>query len=218
MSFPTLQAESIQVSLQFALLLRDAFADSDELLGAVTVSAGTMQGQQKDSSGSFLFLSLPAGAHVFAVSSGPYTPYYQPASIAVATPMPAPLWPAFPDQTLADPTLPLGDAGQTAAYKTQRQQATLLPTTAYPFPGTATLIRGTVLHAGQPLSAATVQQTGGSDPAYVTGADGQYVLFLSNPPGTPQSVTVTAQHAALADGSVTVTVTRGLTASATINM
>jgi hypothetical protein len=218
MAFPTLPAESIQVSLQFALQLRDAFADSDQLLGDVAVTSASVRGQQKDASGSFLFFNLKAGARVFAVASGPYTPYYQPTSIAVNIPMPSPLWPAFPDQTVADPSLPLGDAGQTAAYKSQRRQATLLPSTAYPFPGTSTLIRGTVMHGGLPLAAATVQQTGGTDLAYVTGADGQFVLFLSNPPAVPQVITVTAKHAGLADGSVNVTVTRGLTASATINM
>jgi hypothetical protein len=218
MAFPTLQAESVEVTLQFALLLRDGFANSDQLLGNVTVASGGIEGEQKDSSGTFLFYDLKPGPQSLTVSSNSDTPYYLPATIAVTVPMPSALWPAFPDVTLANPNLPLGDPGQTAAYKAQRQQATLLPTTAYPFPRDATLIRGMILHGGQPLAAATVQQTGGTDPAYTTGADGQFVLFLSSPPGLPQTVTVNAKHAGLADGNANVTVLRGLTVSVTINM
>ena len=218
MPFPTLQAEVRVTTLQFALLLRDGFANSDQLVGDVTVVSGTTEGQQKDLSGSFLFYNLKPGLQSFAVSSGLYTPYYLPTQIPVTVPLPSALWPAFPDITQANPALPLGDPGQTAAYLAQRKLATLLPTNAYPFPAGTTLIRGTVLHAGLPLAAATVQQTGGTDPAYFTAADGQFVLFLLNPPGLPLAVTVTATHASLAAVSTPVTVIRGLTVSATINM
>lgn len=218
MAFPTLQGESIEVTLQFALLLRDGFADSDRLLGNVTVASGAIDGARKDSSGAFLFYGLKAGLQSLAVSSDPDTPYYLPTAIPVTVPMPSALWPAFPDVTLADPSLPLGDPGQTAAYKAQRQLATLLPTNAYPFPAGTTLIRGTVMHAGQPLANATVQQAGGTDPAYTTGTDGQFVLFLANPPGLPQQVTVNAKLAGLVDGNKNVTVVRGLTVSTTITM
>jgi hypothetical protein len=218
MPFPTLQGESTTVTLQFALLLFDGFTGSSQLVGDVTVVSGTIDGEQQDSGGAFLFYNLKPGPQSLAVSSGIYTPYYLPTTIAVTVPMPSALWPAFPDVTLANRSLPLSDPGQTAAYKAQRQQATLLPTNAYPFPAGTTLIRGTVLHGGVPLAAATVQQAGGTDPAYTTGADGQFVLFLSSPPGLPQPVTVNATAAGLPAGSTTVTVTRGLTVSATINM
>lgn len=218
MPFPTLQGESIEVKLQFVLLLRDGFADSDQLLGNVTVASGTIDGEQKDSSGAFLFYDLKPGPQSLAISSGPYTPYYLPTTIAVTVPMPSALWPAFPDVTLADPTLPLGDPGQTAAYKAQRMAATLFPTNSYPFPAGMTLIRGTVLHGGQPLAGATVQQAGGTDPAYTTGVDGEFVLYLANPPGLPTQVTINATHAGLAAGTANVTVVRGLTVSVTINM
>jgi hypothetical protein len=218
MSFPTLHGESLEITLQFALLLRDGFAGSDQLVGNVTVASGTIDGQQKDSSGAFLFYNLKPGPQSLEVSSAPDTPYYLPKQIPVTVPMPSALWPAFPDVTLANPSLPLGDPGQTAVYKAQRQSATLLPTNAYPFPEGATLIRGTVMHGGQPLGSAMVQQAGATDPAYITGADGQFVLFLSNPPGLPQQVTVNATHAGLAAGIANVTVIRGLTVSVTINM
>jgi hypothetical protein len=218
MPFPVHQPESIQVTLQFALLLRDGFASSDQLLGDVQVSCGAIDGRRKDASGAFLFFDLAPGACRFNVTSDLDTPYYQPTALNINVPMPSPAWPAFPDRTLADPTLPLGDPGQTAAYQAQRAQATLLPTTAYPFPAGATLVRGTIQHGGQPLPAATVQQQGSTDPAYTTASDGQFVLFVSNPPAVPQQITVNATHPGLAGGNVTVTIVRGLTVSTTINL
>lgn len=218
MPFPITTGEWIRDSLQFALLLRDGFADSDELLGDVSVTCGPIAGQQKGSSGAFLFYALQPGPQNFAVTSGPYTPYYLPAIVPVTVPMPNALWPAFPDVTVADPNLLLGDPGQTTAYKTQRQTATLLPAISYPFLAGTTLIRGTVMHGGQPLEGATAQQAGSSDPPYKTGADGQFVLFLSSPPGLPTQVTVTATYPGLADGKAQVSVIRGLTVSVQIMM
>jgi hypothetical protein len=219
MQYPIFAVETIPVfTLQFALLLRDGVANSGQLQGEVSVQSGTIVGQQKDSSGVFLFYKLKPGAQTLTVNSDKYTPYYRSTTVAVTIPMPSVTWPAFPDVTLADPTLPLSDPGQTAAYKTQRQAATLLPTVYYPFPAGATLIRGRVLHGGLPVLGATVQQAAGTDPAYQTEADGQFVLFLSNPPGLPQQVTVNATAPALPAGSANVTVIRGLTVSATINL
>ena len=187
------------------------------------MTGGSIQGQQKDSSGTFLFFALQPGAQSLSVSSGPDTPYYLPATVAITIPVlnPPPLPPtflAFPDIGLADPTLPLGDPGQTPAYIAQRKAATLLPATAYPFPEGTTLIRGTVRHAGNPEPNATVQQVGSTDPAYVTAGDGQFVLFWKDAPGVPQTVTVNVKHAALADANVNVTVVRGQTVSVTVDM
>jgi hypothetical protein len=214
MSFPSFQVDSTVVTLQFALLLRDGFANSDQLQGDVTAVSGTIDGEQKDSSGAFLFYDLKPGAQTIAVSSGTDTPYYLSATIKVTVPKPPALWPAFPDVTLANKALLLSDPAQTAEYILQRQAATLQPTTNYPFPAGSTLIRGTVLHGGLPLAGASVQQAGGTDPAYITGADGQFVLYSSSPPAIPQSVTVNATQGAFA-GSAKVTVIRGLTVSAT---
>jgi hypothetical protein len=221
MPFSTHAAESIVTNLQFALLLRDGLTQSDELLGDVTVKGGAIGGLRRESSGAFVFFALKPGPQVLSVRSADDTPYYQPLDVAVivpAGPAPASLWPAFPDVTKADPSLTLGDPGQTAAYRDERAAATILPSTAYPFPEGATLIRGTVTHAGRPLALATVQQVGSADPAYTTGADGQFVLFWRAAPGIPQSVTVKAIHAGLADVSVSITVVRGLTVSAAIDM
>src|SRR5580698_1346247 len=107
MPFPTLQGESTTVTLQFALLLFDGFTGSSQLVGDVTVVSGTIDGEQQDSGGAFLFYNLKPGPQSLAVSSGIYTPYYLPTTIAVTVPMPSALWPAFPDVTLANRSLPL---------------------------------------------------------------------------------------------------------------
>jgi hypothetical protein len=212
------------VTLQFALLLRDGFADSDELLGVVTVTGGNISGQRKDSTGTFLFYDLKPGAQQVAVSSDPDTPYYLPAKVGIQIPVPDPpppmpfLWPAFPDIRLADPNLLLGDAGQKAAYKTQRAAASLSPSISYPFPEGATLIRGRVTHAGGPLMGASVQQAGSADPGYVTDSEGEFVLYWRDAPATPKAVTLDLKAAGLPDKSAAVTVMRGLTVSTTVDM
>ncbi len=216
MPFPTVANESITTTVQFALQLLDAVTSSGDLTGVVTVTSGAIEGEQKGSSGTFLFNGLKNGAQALAVSCGPSTPYYVPATINTTLPPQNPRWPAFPAITLANPTLPLGDPGQTAAYIAQRKQATLLPTNQYPFPVGSTLIRGTVTQGGNPLAGATVAEASGTDPAYTTGADGQFVIFVSSPPGTPQQVTLNVTVAGKAAGSGTVTVIRGLTVSVTI--
>jgi hypothetical protein len=212
------------VTLQFALLLRDGFAASDELLGVVTVTGANATGQQKGSTGTFLFYDLKPGAQQLAVSSDPDTPYYLPAKVGIQIPVPDPpppvpfLWPAFPDIRLADPTLPLGDTGQKAAYRTQRAAATLSPSIAYPFPEGTTLIRGRVTHAGGSLARASVQQAGSADPGYVTDSEGQFVLYWRDAPATPKAVTLNLTAAGLPAKSATVTVMRGLTVSTTVDL
>jgi hypothetical protein len=221
MDFATLPPESRVTNLQFALLLRDGFADSEDLLGEVMVKGATEVGRRKDSSGIFLFFDLAPGPQALTVTSGRGTPYYLPLSVAVTIPpppLPASTWPAFPDIALADPALPLGDPGQPAAYRTQRQAATLWPGAAYPFAENATLIRGRVAHAGQPLAAATVGLVGSADPPFTTGADGQYVLFWRDAPGLPHPVTLHATHVGFPAVDVNVTVLRGLTVSAAIDL
>lgn len=211
-------AESRKIVLSFALLLRDGFADSDQLLGDVSVSADGVAGQRKGMSGVFLFFGLSAGQHTFAIGGEPSTPYYTPTQILATQPMPDPLWPAYPDIKLADPTLPLGDPGQTAAFVKQRQAATLLPSTSYPFPADATLIRGTVTRGGKPLADATVQSAQPQCFPYTTSADGQFVLFLTGLSGAPKPVDLSAKRAGMSDGKASVTPLPGSTAVVTIEM
>lgn len=222
MPFPTLEAEERTTQLQFALVLRDGFSDSDSLLGDVSVTCANIAGQRKGDSSAFLFYALPPGAQVLNVSPDADTPYYVPRQVTVTVPVPQPaspapqfLWVAFPDIRLADQTKPLRDPAQSALYKAQRDAVTLLPSTQYPFPGAATLVRGTVTHLGAKLKGATVS---GAGQDYATGDDGQFVLFVKDAPGIPQTVALKAKYAAFPDANVNVTVKRGLTSSVSIEM
>jgi hypothetical protein len=218
MAFPTTILEHTDVNLQFALVLRDRYAGSQELLGQVSVTAAGVEGAQKGNTGTFLFFNLKPGARVFAVASDPLTPYYRGVSIPITIPMPAASWPAYPDVTLANPALPLGDPGQPASFRDQWQQAELLPATAYPFAEGTTLARGVVTAAGSPLAGATVQTVGGQEIPYTTGPSGEYVLFFEQPARTPQTVTLRASHAGFPDKNVSVVISRGFTAAAEIAM
>jgi hypothetical protein len=153
-----------------------------------------------------------------AVRSGVDTPYYLPTDITVTLPPASPLWPAFPDISIANSSLPLWDPGQPAPYRTQFLQSCLSPTTAYPFDSAATLVRGTVLHAGAPAPAATVSDVGGLALPYVTAADGQFVLLFQKAPGPPTNVTIRAQRGGNPDVHVNVMVHRAATASVVINV
>src|SRR4051812_36761657 len=136
-----------------------------------------------------LFVDLPAGAHTIEVRS----PYYQPLDIVVTLPMANLTWPAFPDVTLANEDVPLDSVTQPIAYRTQRTAATLLPSTRYPFPQDATLVRGTIRSGGAALAGATVTRLGDAR-TYVTDGAGDYVLFLTDIPGVGGSVTIQATH------------------------
>jgi|SRR5262249_31935073 len=217
--------EKLNVNVQFAILMRDGFADSDELLGNVEVKLGALKARRKESSGLFWFRNVTAGNQALSVSSIEDPPYYLAKTFNVTIPAPPPPapaprnpWPAFPDLQLANPDLRLGDPGQTAQYKQQRATATLFPTTAYPFPDGATLIRGTVTHAGLPLAGASVKQVGSDDPSYITGADGQFVLYWQDAPGIPKAVSLNATAPSLPAKNQNITVMRGLTASIVIDM
>lgn len=70
MDFATQPPESIVTNLQFALLLRDGFANSDELLGDVVVTGATEAARRKDTSGIFLFFDLAPGPQALTVTSG----------------------------------------------------------------------------------------------------------------------------------------------------
>jgi hypothetical protein len=218
--------EVINFTLQFALQMRDAFADSDDLLGEVTAKAGSVEGERKNSSGAFLFYDLKPGDQELLIESSDETPYYQPAKVTVRVPVsqpppPAPQYPypVFPDIRLADSKLMLSDPGQTVAYKKQRSAATLFPSVAYPYPEATTLIRGVVTHGGadNPLTGATVKQIGSNDPAYVTDDHGRFVLYWKNAPGIPKTVTLNVK-ADVGEKNVSVLVIRGLSASINIDL
>jgi hypothetical protein len=219
MAFPLSFSESRNTACRFAVFLADAFTGRNSLSGTVNVNiAGQPAGFQKPGESTWIFFNLADGAYNIAVTSDADTPYYVPVTIPVSVPASHPLWPGFPDQGLADATLMLDDPAQPAAYRAQRALATLQPTTSYPFPSGTTLIRGRVTAGGAPLSNATVLVDGGTQLSYVTGADGQYVIFFSRPTGMTQDVNLRAQHAAKPDVVIALTVQRGRTVNLDIPM
>jgi hypothetical protein len=131
--------------------------------------------------------------------------------------MPHPLWPAFPDITLADQDKLLDDPAQPAAYRAQRQAATLQPSTAYPFPIGATLVRGIVLADGVPLAGATVRHSG-AEQMYQTGSDGEFVLFFENVSGVAERITLLATHSPHPRRTQKIEVHRGMTVATNIVM
>ena len=150
MTYPGLVfSEEISVP-GFALQLYDGFTGEPQLQGQVTVSiAGQKPPVAKTDSATFVFLNIGPGAYSISVQSSAQTPYYVPVNLPVTLPMPNPLWQTYPDPSVSDPTKPLDDPNQSAAYLAQRQPATLRPTPQYPFPPGATLVRGTVLAGGR---------------------------------------------------------------------
>lgn len=168
------------------LQLRDAFTDSSVLQGNVNVSVGSrLPLFQKQPEATFVFAKDPLnGKYTVTVSSTPDEPYYLPVSIPVTLPFPTRVntnWPqpwfGYPDVTLADPSLTLDDPSQNAAYLAQRELAELQPTTSYPFPAGATLVRGQVTAAGAPVSGAFVTLALIAQP-------GQYPVTVLNPDGS----------------------------------
>jgi hypothetical protein len=215
---PAHNLETLETQVTFVLELYDGVTGLAQLAGEVTAGVANQEtGWEKPNVAQFVFFQLKPGAYTINVTCDPQTPYYVPANIAVTVPAPGALWPGFPDITLADPTKLLDDPAQTAAYLAQRAQATLMPTVQYPFAPGASLARGTVTAAGAPLAGAQVSIVGGSE-QYVTGADGQYVLFLDSVTGTGQAATLQSVRAPYANQDVAVTLLRGLTIAQDIVM
>lgn len=179
----------------------------------VRLAGRSLVPDQKDGRAFVFFADLTPGAHVVEVRS----PYYLPRDITVTVPFPSANWPAFPDVTLANEDLPLGSSAQPAAYRGQRAAATLVPSTMYPFPSDATLIRGTVRAGGVPLADATVRRV--ADPlGYVTGPTGEFVLFFDDVPGVGAALAIQATHALHAPVNTMVQALRGTTVLRDISM
>jgi hypothetical protein len=162
---------------------------------------------QKRAAGTYLFFAdLPPASYIVEMRS----PYYQPLDVTVTLPMATLAWPAFPDVTLANENLPLDSPSQPAAYRAQRTAATAIPSTRYPFPQDATLVRGTIRSGGVPIAGATVSRVG--DPrVYATDAIGDYVLFLTDIPGVGATVTIRVTHPLHAVVNAPVQALRGMT-------
>lgn len=236
--YKTVNLDRRTLKLAFALLLRDRFTGAPSLLGSVIVrcvgqpEAAPFIAFQKPAEALFMFFDLPAGNYTFQARSAELTPYYVDAEIpndgtVITVPVPGvappdPVWPAFPDLLLANRSLQLDDPAQPTAYRTQYLAASLQPSTAYPFPDGATLVRGRVLAGTMPLSGATVRLVNVSDlpgprvrrekdQQYRTGEDGEFVLFFPDVIGASEIFTLRASHATRFDIDQNVQVRRGMT-------
>lgn len=207
-----------ELTPSLVLLLTDAFTNEKQLFGDVNVNiAGAAASFQKDPESTYVFLGLKPGKYTVKVQSEPETPYYQPVNIPVSVPSKTPQWPAYPDRALAKLDQMLDDPAQPSAYRKERDLAALKPSTAYPFPAGATLVRGVVKAGKVPLSGATVVRSGETS-GYKTGPTGEYVLFFKRITGRTETVTLVASQAIRPDVTVTVNVLRAATVSLDIVM
>jgi hypothetical protein len=235
-----MQPDTFARTVSLALFLFDGFTGRNRLIGLYDDEAAEREDQRladlgdgdrlarhttvriagrsivpfrKAPDAAWVLLGLPAGIYTMTIRG----PYYGSRDISVALPAPDPKWPAFPDVTQADESLPLDAPTQPPAYRTQRAQATLQPTPRYPFPGGATLVRGTVRSANQPLENARVRRTGQTI-EYVTDKSGEYVLFFLDLVGASQTVSIEALHPLHVTVSTNVTCVRGMTVQQDIVM
>jgi hypothetical protein len=222
----TRYSETLAHPFKFALRLTDAVTRRAELAGPVEVRLvnfpqGKYARREPSVAGNgsaFVFTNVPDGLHDIAVSSPPEAPYYRGVTFTVTLPFGTARWPAFPDLNLSDPALPLSDPAQPAAFRTQYRLAALRPSTVYPFPANATLVRGTVFAGTAELAGATVRRVGGDEIPYETGERGDYVLMIEDPPLTTQTVLLRASHPAKPDVDVFIDVVRELTVTANFVM
>jgi hypothetical protein len=229
--FNTVERDTRRLQLGFGLLLLDGFNEGPELLGEIAVTlanAPELKPFQKKAEAAFFFFELPSGNYTVQVRSNPKRerPYYLPIDLPFAVPMAHPAWPVFPDAVLADPALPLDHPDQFAPYRNQRRLATLQPTTRYPFPAGAALVRGTVYANGVELPGATVSATlqFQTNPprfevrSYLTEADGGFVLFFRQVGGTGSDITLSATHPNHPNQNLPIKVRRGMTVATDIIM
>jgi hypothetical protein len=210
--------ERDQTKLIFALRLRDGVTFEDSLAGDVGVLAGSRSGLKKSGTGTFVFFDLPNGPTTFKVRSAADMPCYCPADIAVTLPSGSALWPAYPDNGLADPLLPLSSPAQPTAFRTQFLACALAPDIAYPFDPSATLLRGVVMQGANPVSGAKIFDVAGNALPFVTGDGGEFVLFFANVPSTSFAATIRTQRQGQADVDTAVTIQRAATSSVQINV
>src|SRR5271165_5577456 len=150
----TLVPDFRELKLSLVLLFWDGYTGGNVLAGDVIVQIGGRKPLfQKAPVATFVFADLANDSYVVNVQSAANEPYYSPVNIPITLPFPRPedtlwaqppIWPGYPDIALSDPDKMLDDPGQTAAYLGQRAFTTLWPTTNYPFPAGATLLRGTI--------------------------------------------------------------------------
>ena len=108
-----------ELALDLGVLLFDRYTGRSRLLGdpSVTLADWPLPPYQKAPDSTYLFFGVRPGNYTVQVRSPEEAPYYLGVDIPLTLPMPNSLWPAFPDVTLADPSKPLDDPAQPAAYR-----------------------------------------------------------------------------------------------------
>ena len=200
-SLSTTQPDVTEFATSLVLLLFDGITGAGALAGEVVVTIGDIAPLFQNPPATFVFGSLPEGNYVLNVQSEADEPYYLPVNIPVTLPFPRPadtlwaqppVWPAYPDIVLADPSKALQDPVQTPAYLGQRAIATLSPATGYPFPAGATLVRGLVTANGKALNGALVTTA----LAALAAQPGQLTVTVVDPSGaTSAAQTMTVVNA-----------------------
>ena len=239
----TLDPDVLELRLVFALMLSDRFTETNQLAGRITVRIANQPlvkpfvPMQQPGQARFFFFDLPPAPYTLQVRSNkagqiddpnhpqveepPYylseLPYYFDVDVPIVFPLAHDRWPAFPDLLAADQTKPLEDPTQPLPFRQQRALAMLQPTVAYPFPIGATLVRGRVLAGGLPVDSARVRRVN-DDLEYLTGPDGQFVLFFKNVNGASEDITIRATHPPQPDQDQIVRIRRGLTVAQDIVM
>ena len=224
-NFTRMSSDILKRQLSYAVTLSDAFTQARQLFGRISVYIDRISEVPffKTSEATFLFFKLQPGSYTMRVRSNEedegdgIPPYYHDVDIPIVLPLSSPLWPVFPDVLLADQSKPLDHPTQPAAYRAQLAQVSLQPTIAYPFPAGATLLRGTVLAEGVPLSQAIVMRMSDTS-TYVTGEDGEFVFFFIQMRGMREQVSLRAIYPLYPDSNEDVLVRRGITATRDIVM
>jgi len=239
----TLDPDVREQKLVFGLMLLDRFTETNKPVGKISVRIANQPFEapfvpaQQPGQASFFFFDLTSAAYMLQIRSNkegrvddakapqedepPYylsePPYYFAVDIPIVIPPANDRWPGYPDLLLADQTKPIDDPTQPLAFRDQLSRATLQPTTSYPFPAGASLVRGRVFASGNPLGNARVRRVN-DDLEYRTAPDGYYVLFFKKVKGASELITVRASHTLHPDKDVPVTVRRGMTVTQNIVM
>jgi hypothetical protein len=211
--FRAVAGDSIRRRLSLAVSLTDDFT-GERPIGAFRVLLKErrrehLRGEEpsRNASGYYCFLDVPNGTYTLIAEPGPATRFY------LLRPDPGQPWTGGFERAV---TLPLPDPLAPV------RALTLTPSTSYPFPSHATLVRGIVDQAGSPASAATVSsdyvRTDPADPDLTVNATvtsrsdvrGNYVLFYPAPDPVQQNIQVVARRGGQT-GSANVTIREGRT-------
>jgi hypothetical protein len=168
----------IKTTLTFAIWLTDEVTQQGPVGSVKVIIKGGNRTAVRNLSGYFLFTDLTPGTYTVRVESE----FYFPAEQTV-------------DTTSLNPKQPVAGI-------------VLKPTPSYPFPGSATLLRGVVTN-GTPLPDAKVSVTGKTITT-VTNERGEFILFFAGI--KKEAITVVIQKGANSK-SVAATIEEGKTAS-----